>query len=274
MSVKLNGVFDNQSRAAFPSKKWVGLGLAGLTSTLQLVMLPHASATVVARAQGRCKLEQQYATGGAFLKLFDSHCNIMHKEGNGHSVVNVNLDSGQTYQFWGSIDNLSIQTNQGIYPARHRVVGDSEVFAWGERGDRLRLSVKTDAQYNPQVSHDTAEKVAGTVIGAVAGAFIGGLLSGGQSSSSGAASRPGGPTSQPTAGTTVSRLSDLIGVKGGSAEMSVRERGYRFAKASGSGDSVYSYWLERGTNYCVTIRTEQGRYQSIVYAGNPFDCQK
>jgi hypothetical protein len=81
MSVKLNGEFDDESRAAFPSAKWVGLGLAGLTSTLQLVMLPHSSATVVARAQGHCKLEQQYATGNAFLKLFDSHCNITYKEG-------------------------------------------------------------------------------------------------------------------------------------------------------------------------------------------------
>ncbi|MEG3440257.1 hypothetical protein V0288_24230 [Pannus brasiliensis CCIBt3594] len=78
---------------------------------------------------------------------------------------------------------------------------------------------------------------------------------------------------QPSAGTPVSRLQDLVGARAGQAENAVKQRGYQFVKSSSEGNSVYSYWLEKRTNYCVTIRTEQGRYQSIVYAGGPFDCQ-
>ncbi|MFN6486627.1 MULTISPECIES: hypothetical protein [unclassified Nostoc] len=76
---------------------------------------------------------------------------------------------------------------------------------------------------------------------------------------------------QPEAGTTVSRLSDLVGARAGQAENTVKKRGYRWVK---SDDSGYSYWLEGKTNYCVTIQTDQGRYQSIVYTGNSEDCKK
>lgn len=79
-------------------------------------------------------------------------------------------------------------------------------------------------------------------------------------------------SSHPDAGTSVSRLSDLVGAKAGQAENLVKQRGYQFMKnGSPSGDAVYSYWLEAKTNYCVTMRTEQGRYQSIVYATS-LDC--
>ncbi|MEX0270539.1 hypothetical protein AB3R30_15455 [Leptolyngbyaceae cyanobacterium UHCC 1019] len=80
--------------------------------------------------------------------------------------------------------------------------------------------------------------------------------------------------SQPAAGTTVSRLNDLVGARAGQAENAIKQRGYRFVKASPSGNSVYSQWLEGKTNYCVTILTEEGRYQSIVYAGGSADCAK
>ncbi len=76
---------------------------------------------------------------------------------------------------------------------------------------------------------------------------------------------------QPEAGTTVSRLRDLVGARAGQAENTVKKRGYRWVK---SDDSGYSYWLEGRTNYCVTIQTDQGRYQSIVYTGGSGDCQK
>jgi hypothetical protein len=79
---------------------------------------------------------------------------------------------------------------------------------------------------------------------------------------------------QPDAGTVVSRLRDLVGARAGQAENQIKQRGYQFVKASPSGDSVYSYWLEGKTNYCVTSLTEQGRYQSIVYTGGPGDCQR
>ncbi|MEG4810264.1 hypothetical protein QUA82_20960 [Microcoleus sp. F8-D3] len=77
--------------------------------------------------------------------------------------------------------------------------------------------------------------------------------------------------SEPDAGTTVPQLRDLVGARAGQAENAIRQRGYRFVKADEGG---YTYWLEGKTNYCVTIRTDEGRYQSIVYTGGSADCQK
>lgn len=79
--------------------------------------------------------------------------------------------------------------------------------------------------------------------------------------------------SQPDAGASVDRLSDLVGAKAGQAENALKQRGYQFVKSSPASDAVYSYWREAKTNYCVTIRTEQGRYASIVYA-TPADCER
>lgn len=85
----------------------------------------------------------------------------------------------------------------------------------------------------------------------------------------------GNTSGQPEVGTTVSALSDLVGARAGQAENTITQRGYRFVKSAPSGnEAVYSYWLEGETNYCVIIRTEQGRYQSIVYAGGSSDCEK
>lgn len=61
-------------------------------------------------------------------------------------------------------------------------------------------------------------------------------------------------------------LSDLVGAKAGQAENTVEQRGYTWVKTEKEGGSSYSYWTESGSNKCVTIRTEDGRYQSIVYA--------
>lgn len=76
---------------------------------------------------------------------------------------------------------------------------------------------------------------------------------------------------QPAAGTTVPQLSDLVGARAGQAENAIKQRGYRYVKTDEGG---YSYWLEGRSNYCVTIRTDEGRYQSIVYTGGAGDCQK
>jgi hypothetical protein len=73
------------------------------------------------------------------------------------------------------------------------------------------------------------------------------------------------------AGDTAPDLADLVGAKGGQAEGQLESRGYVYKSGSTSGDSKYSNWYNRSTGRCVTIRTEQGRYQSIVQAP-PFDC--
>lgn len=70
----------------------------------------------------------------------------------------------------------------------------------------------------------------------------------------------------------VDALSDLVGAKAGQAENAVKDRGYTWVKTDKSGGGSYSYWRESGSDKCVTIRTADGRYQSIVYAPD-FDCK-
>ncbi len=76
----------------------------------------------------------------------------------------------------------------------------------------------------------------------------------------------GDPTGQ-----TPRALADLVGAKAGQAEAAVRDRGYIPAGGSKSGGSSYSNWREASSGRCVTIRTEQGRYQSIIYVPR-VDC--
>jgi uncharacterized membrane protein len=73
------------------------------------------------------------------------------------------------------------------------------------------------------------------------------------------------------AGDTAPDLADLVGAKAGQAEGQLESRGYAYRSGSTSGDSKYSNWYNRSNGRCVTIRTEQGRYQSIVQAP-PYDC--
>jgi len=61
------------------------------------------------------------------------------------------------------------------------------------------------------------------------------------------------------------------GAKAGQAEGELERRGYSYATGSTSGSSKYSSWYNRSTGRCVMIRTEEGRYQSIVQT-NPVDC--
>lgn len=78
---------------------------------------------------------------------------------------------------------------------------------------------------------------------------------------------------KPQAGDTVPALSDLVGAKAGQAENTVKQRGYTWVKTDKQAAGIYSYWTEKGTGECVTIRTADGRYQSIVYTGGKEDCE-
>ncbi|HSQ68749.1 MAG TPA: hypothetical protein VLM41_01585 [Steroidobacteraceae bacterium] len=73
------------------------------------------------------------------------------------------------------------------------------------------------------------------------------------------------------AGETAPDLADLVGAKAGQAEGELQRRGYQYAKGSTSGNAKYSSYFNASTGRCVMIRTEDGRYQSIVQAP-PFDC--
>jgi hypothetical protein len=73
------------------------------------------------------------------------------------------------------------------------------------------------------------------------------------------------------AGATAPDLADLVGAKAGQAEGELERRGYAYATGSTSGNAKYSSWFNRSTGHCVMIRTEEGRYQSIVQT-SPVDC--
>ncbi len=79
-------------------------------------------------------------------------------------------------------------------------------------------------------------------------------------------------TSQVNAQTPAPSLQDLVGVRGSSGEMELKRRGYQFLRTEKSETDAYSYWRETSTGKCLTVRTSNGRYQSLVYAPN-FDCQ-
>jgi len=71
---------------------------------------------------------------------------------------------------------------------------------------------------------------------------------------------------------SVSGLQDLIEVKGRDAEYQMGERGYTWVRTDKSSGDAYSYWRENQSGRCVSVRTSDGRYASIVYTPD-FDCQ-
>lgn len=73
-------------------------------------------------------------------------------------------------------------------------------------------------------------------------------------------------------GSRVSALEDLVGARAGQAEGELTSRGYSFIRKEAAGSSAYAYYNEEQTGNCVTVRTQDGRFASIVYA-TQFDCR-
>jgi hypothetical protein len=67
-------------------------------------------------------------------------------------------------------------------------------------------------------------------------------------------------------------LQDLVGARGSSGEAELQQRGYTWVRTEKSGDSSWTYWREERSGRCVTVRTAEGRYQSLVYAPDA-DCR-
>lgn len=67
-------------------------------------------------------------------------------------------------------------------------------------------------------------------------------------------------------------LQDLVGARGSSGEQALQERGYKFVKGEKSGGDSYTNWRHARSGQCITVRTANGRYQSIV-TSPAFDCQ-
>ena len=66
---------------------------------------------------------------------------------------------------------------------------------------------------------------------------------------------------QPVPGQTPAALNDFVGSRAGQAEGDLVRRGYVLRKTKG----LNSYWEETATGGCVSIVTNDGRYQSLVY---------
>ena len=65
-------------------------------------------------------------------------------------------------------------------------------------------------------------------------------------------------------------LQDLVGARGSSGESQLESRGYTYVSGSKGGDSSYTNW--RKGSHCVTVRTTNGHYDSIVDVGMA-DCE-
>ena len=102
---------------------------------------------------------------------------------------------------------------------------------------------------------------AGSLLGAAVGALIGGLISG----------KPVTTTEPAREGAPVSDLQSLVGARGGQAEGTLTSKGYTYRGGTKLADSSFTYWQQPSTNNCVTIRTTDGRYQSITYTKKS-DC--
>lgn len=69
-------------------------------------------------------------------------------------------------------------------------------------------------------------------------------------------------------GQTPPALANTVGAKGGQAEGYLMNNGYVAVRSQG----LVTYWQEQATGGCVAIRTDDGRYQSIVYVA-AYNCR-
>jgi hypothetical protein len=69
-------------------------------------------------------------------------------------------------------------------------------------------------------------------------------------------------------GQTPPALANTVGAKGGQAEGYLMNSGNVVVKSQG----LVTYWQEQATGGCVAIRTDDGRYQSIVYVA-AYNCR-
>ena len=68
-------------------------------------------------------------------------------------------------------------------------------------------------------------------------------------------------------------VQDLVGARGRDGEGRLKERGFIWVKTEKSDDSSYTYWKHRQSGQCISVRTTNGRYASLVKTP-PFDCEK
>ncbi|MEM1366703.1 MAG: hypothetical protein AAGG02_01560 [Cyanobacteria bacterium P01_H01_bin.15] len=69
------------------------------------------------------------------------------------------------------------------------------------------------------------------------------------------------------------KVQDLVGALGRSGEEALESRGYRYLGGSKADDVARTFYREAGTNNCLQVITDQGRYQSLLYIPE-FDCEQ
>ena len=68
-------------------------------------------------------------------------------------------------------------------------------------------------------------------------------------------------------------VQDLVGARGSSGENVLQERGFVWVKTEKSDSSSYTYWKHNLSGQCISVRTTNGRYASLVKTP-PYDCAK
>jgi len=68
-------------------------------------------------------------------------------------------------------------------------------------------------------------------------------------------------------------VQDLVGARGRDGEGRLEERGFVWVKTEKSDDSSYTYWKHGQSGQCLSVRTKDGRYASLVKTP-PYDCEK
>ena len=83
-----------------------------------------------------------------------------------------------------------------------------------------------------------------------------------------------GGATPPSGNTAVTPyVQDLVGARGSSGENVLQERGFVWVKTEKSDSSSYTYWKHNQSGQCISVRTTEGRYASLVKT-LPYDCAK
>ena len=216
-----------------------------------------ALADTVARANGRCSLQQD-----GYL-VFNGYCTVKQKQNGPMTVFVVDLDNGSHFRFSGpSRQQLHVETISGIQQnVLFEDKGSKGVFNWNDGRSTTRLSVKTDQVINPNAQFDDhpSTVTGSSLAGAAVGALIGALLSGGKSANPSVA----------VVGQPVAEFQNLIGSDPGYVESRLTGSGYTYIRTTPRENGADSFWKRGGS--CVDVRTILNRYQSFTYA-NPSNC--
>jgi hypothetical protein len=72
---------------------------------------------------------------------------------------------------------------------------------------------------------------------------------------------------------TAADLQDLVGARGRDGEGRLNDRGFDWVTTKKTGGSSYSFWKNRQSGQCISVRTADGRYAAIVNTAS-YVCDK